>query len=181
MPRYVAFLRAINVGGRVVKMERLRGLFAEMGFAKVETFIASGNVIFETRAKDTGALEKKIERHLHEALGYEVATMVRTDGELATIAGTKAFPSRETEAEGASVYVAFPKSTPSKAATEALASHSGVIDEFKIRDREIFWLCRKRFSESEFSGTKLEKLLGVPITVRNTTTVRKLAALIDSG
>ena len=56
MPRYVAFLRAINVGGHVVKMERLRALFEDLGFAKVETLIASGNVIFETRAEDAGAL-----------------------------------------------------------------------------------------------------------------------------
>ncbi len=47
MPRYVAFLRAVNVGGRIVKMDELRRLFAGAGFADVETFIASGNVIFD--------------------------------------------------------------------------------------------------------------------------------------
>ena len=51
MPRYVAFLRAVNVGGRIVKMDELRRPFAAAGFADVETFIASGNVIFDTTAK----------------------------------------------------------------------------------------------------------------------------------
>ena len=176
MPRYVAFLRAINVGGHVVKMERLRGLFAELGFAKVETFIASGNVIFETRAKNADALAKMIEHHLHEALGYEVVTMVRSDAELAEIAATKAFPSQETKAEGAAVYIAFLKSAPTKAAAETLTGHQGEVDEFKIRGREIYWLCRKRFSDSEFSGKQLEKILGRLMTVRNSNTVRKLAA-----
>ncbi|HXW01123.1 MAG TPA: DUF1697 domain-containing protein, partial [Anaerolineae bacterium] len=53
LPKYIAFLRAINVGGHTVKMDYLRRLFEEMGFSKVETFIASGNVIFEAVAKST--------------------------------------------------------------------------------------------------------------------------------
>ena len=65
--RYVAFLRAINVGGHTVKMERLRELFAELGLANVETFIASGNVIFDAPSGDAGALERQIEQHLHAA------------------------------------------------------------------------------------------------------------------
>ena len=43
---YVALLRGINVGGRNVKMDRLREIFESLGFSNVETFIASGNVIF---------------------------------------------------------------------------------------------------------------------------------------
>ena len=49
MPRYITFLRAINVGGHTVKMDRLREIFESLGFANVETFIASGNVVFERR------------------------------------------------------------------------------------------------------------------------------------
>ena len=54
MPRFVAFLRAINVGGHVVTMDQLRAAFQELGFDDVETFIASGNVIFSSPAKDPG-------------------------------------------------------------------------------------------------------------------------------
>ena len=172
--RYVAFLRAINVGGRVVKMERLRALFEELGFAQVETFIASGNVIFETGAMKVDALEKKIERQLENALGYEVAAFLRRDSELATLAAHRAFPAREVEAEDAVVYIAFLKAEPTRAAADKLASQQGVVDAFKIRGREIYWLCRRRFSDSEFSGSRLEKILGLRMTVRNSTTVRKL-------
>ena len=80
MTVYIAFLRAINVGGRTVKMDRLRGLFEHLGYADVETFIASGNVIFQSPAEDTRALEQQIEAHLAASLGYEVATFVRTRG-----------------------------------------------------------------------------------------------------
>ena len=57
MPRYVALLRAVNVGGRIVTMEALRELFEELGFAKAATFIPSGNVIFETPSKAEAALK----------------------------------------------------------------------------------------------------------------------------
>ncbi len=79
MSRCIAFLRAINVGGHTVKMDDLRRLFESLGFTRGETFIASGNVVFETTSKNTTALERKIEKKLRDALGYEVATFIMTD------------------------------------------------------------------------------------------------------
>jgi uncharacterized protein (DUF1697 family) len=97
MPRYVAFLRAINVGGRTVKMDVLCRLFESLGFSKVESFIASGNIVFETTSKNVRALERKIEGRLLETLGYEVATFIRTDAELAAVADYEPFGSSELE------------------------------------------------------------------------------------
>ena len=68
--RSIAFLRAINVGGHTVKMDRLRTLFEELGYANVATYIASGNVIFEMPRMSTQTLEAQIEHHLQQALGY---------------------------------------------------------------------------------------------------------------
>ena len=98
MPRFIAFLRAINVGGHTVKMDDLRQLFEALGFSGVETFIASGNVVFETTARNTKVLEGKIERRLREALGYEVATFIRTDAELADIANYTPFRQSDLDA-----------------------------------------------------------------------------------
>ncbi len=97
MTRYVAFLRAINVGGHVVKMEALRKLFESMGFQRVETYIASGNVIFDSEARKTSALEKKIEDQLKTALGYEVGTFLRSIHELTTLVETIPFTAVEIE------------------------------------------------------------------------------------
>src|SRR5215469_403332 len=82
---YVALLRGINVGGHVVKMERLRALFAELGFAYVRTYIQSGNVFFETPEDDREALARTIEQHLREALGYAVPVYLRSIPELESI------------------------------------------------------------------------------------------------
>jgi len=63
MPQFFAFLRAVNAGpGRVARMNVLRQAFESLGFSGVATFLGSGNVVFETRTKDVGWLEKKIEQ-----------------------------------------------------------------------------------------------------------------------
>ena len=76
MQRYIAFLRGINLGKRRLAMSRLKALFEKLGFRDVETFIASGNVLFSCKATDTSALESRIAKHLHASLGYEVDTSV---------------------------------------------------------------------------------------------------------
>src|SRR5215831_4752138 len=105
MPKYVAFLRAINVGGHTVKMHRLCALFERLRFSNIESFIASGNVLFDSRSKRTPALEQQIADHLHESLGYEVTTFVRTLPELAEIAECKPFPDADLNGEGNSLYI----------------------------------------------------------------------------
>jgi uncharacterized protein (DUF1697 family) len=79
---FIAFLRAINVGGRTVKMERLRQIFTEMGFTRVRTYIQSGNVFFETAETDREALTMRIEETLGDLLGFEVPSILRTIQEL---------------------------------------------------------------------------------------------------
>ncbi|MEU1418627.1 DUF1697 domain-containing protein [Kitasatospora sp. NPDC005751] len=88
---YIAFLRALNVGGRTVKMERLRALFAELGLDDVRSYIQSGNVFFRTAEPDRAALTRRIEEHLAEALGYPVPTMLRTVDEVAALLDAEPF------------------------------------------------------------------------------------------
>ena len=176
MPKYVAFLRAINVGGHTVKMDYLRSLFAALGLANVETFIASGNVIFDSTSKSTKGLEKKIESYLQETLGYAVATFIRSTSELAAIADHKPFSDAELNAEGHTVYVGFMADTPDGAVKKSLRSLATKVDDFHLNGREVYWLCRTKFSESQISGALLAKTLGMPVTLRNSTTVGKIAA-----
>lgn len=172
--RYFAFLRAINVGGHTVKMDQLRQLFESLGFANVETYIASGNVIFDGTNSEAGAIEREIAVNLHQALGYEVATFLRTGAELAAIAGYRAFPLAELDTARA-LNIAFLSSTPDTAAQQRLMGLQTPIDEFHIHGREVYWLCRKKQSESTFSNAVLEKTIGKPSTLRTLNTIQKLA------
>lgn len=174
MSRYVALLRAINVGGHVVKMERLHGLFEELDFSDVETVIASGNVLFSSSARSIPALEEKIERHLEQALGYEVTTFVRTPAEMGRVAEFEPFPGQYRD--GHTLSVAFLKRDPGNQVAERLRGMCTDYDELLLRERELYWLARGRTSDSRIWRTPMEKVLGAPATSRNITTVRKLAA-----
>lgn len=174
MPRYIAFLRAINVGGHTTKMDYLRKLFESLGFSNVETFIASGNVIFESPSNNTQALEKKIESRLHKALGYKVAAFIRTGAELAAIANYKPF--RQTDLDRAVAFnIAFLAAKPDDNSKRKLMALRTEIDDLHVHGREIYWLCRKKQSESTFSNAVLEKALGTQSTLRGANTVKKMA------
>lgn len=173
--RYVAFLRAINVGSHVVKMERLREFFRGLGLAKVETFIASGNVIFESKLK-AGLLETKLEAALHDSLGYPVATFLRSDAELRAVADHPAFPGVELSPAGNVLYVTFVRAAPSRESVAEVMTLRNEIDDFHVYEREIYWLRRRANGESKFSGARLEKMIGMSATARNLTTVNRLVA-----
>jgi uncharacterized protein (DUF1697 family) len=175
MLRYVAFLRAINVGGHTVKMDALRRHFAALGFAGVETFIASGNVVFDTTARNTHALEKKIEQHLFAVLGYEVATFIRTDAELAAIAQYQPFSSAALK-KAQALNVAFLTDPLDAAAQKNLLALKTDIDDFHAHGREVYWLCRRKQSESKFSNAGLERTIGQASTMRGINTIQKMAA-----
>ncbi len=180
MPRYIAFLRAINVGGRTVKMDHLRLLFASLDFSNVETFIASGNVVFETASKNAQLLERRVENRLREALGYEVATFIRTDAELAGIANYHPFQQSELDAAVA-LNIAFLAERLDDKSEQKLMALRTDIDDFHAYEREIYWLCRKRQSESKISNAVLEKTLGRKTTLRGANTVKKMAAKYSSS
>ena len=175
--RYIAFLRAINVGGHVVKMDALRAHFEALRLTAVESFIASGNVIFLATSADPAAIEQRIEARLATQLGYSVATFLRTPAELAALVAQQPFGPTDPLDAGHALSVAFVRTPPSAAATTRLLALTSPVDDFQIAGREIFWRCRVRVSESKVSGARLEKALAAPSTVRNITTIRKLAAL----
>jgi uncharacterized protein (DUF1697 family) len=176
VPRYAAFLRAINVGGHTVKMADLRASFEALGFEAVETFIASGNVIFDSSEKDEAKLERVIERALEADLGYPVETFVRSIRELATIAGRDPFDRADPGGDRRSVYVAFLDRPPTREAIERLTDLATEDDTFAVIGPEAYWLRRGGIGTSRLSGGLLEKTLGMPATLRGLPTVKKIVA-----
>lgn len=176
MTRYVALLRAINVGGHTVKMDALRKHFARMGFADVETFIASGNVLFDAKDDDPAALEERIAHELEKSLGYAVATFLRTGPDLAAIVRHRPFDPAVIDPEQHALYIGFLPRKPSADIAHKVVALRTPVDEFHVHKRELYWGCRGRFSDSVVSGNILDRTIGMPMTMRNVTTVRKLAA-----
>jgi len=181
MPKYIAFLRAINVGGHVVKMNDLKKLFEKMGFSNVSTFIASGNVIFDSASKNRKALEKKIEDSLEKGLGYPVATFVRTTEEVARVLEQSPFKNFESEEKLPALFIGFVADPPENELGKKLKALSTKTDELLVQGSEIYWLCHSKLSDSKLSYAVMEKVLGVKATFRNCTTVRRIALLCNAG
>jgi uncharacterized protein (DUF1697 family) len=176
MSRFIAFLRAINVGGgRTVKMQSLRQVFESLGFSKVATFIASGNVVFETTTKETKTLERKIERALKEALGYEVRTFVRGEAELVKIAAYRPFTQSKFDETWHSniIFLADNLNEKLKQDVNALGTNT---DAFEVHGREIYWMRRRKQNGALFSTVPLEKILGPAFTVRGANTIKRMVS-----
>jgi uncharacterized protein (DUF1697 family) len=174
VPRYVAFLRAINVGGHTVKMETLRALFEGLRFKNVSTFIASGNVLFDADRSDPAALELRIEKHLEKALGYEVGTFLRSTDQVAAVAAYEPFDAARAAAAH-TVSVTFLKGPLDAGVRRAIMALRCDTDDFHANQRELYWLTETPMSDSTVARPLL-KTLGKVGTMRNLTTVRKLAS-----
>jgi len=171
MPRFFAFLRAINVGrGRVVKMNVLRDAFESVGFSDVETFIASGNLIFETTTKNPKTLERKIEKKLRAVLGYEVATFIRTEEQIVEIARYKPFR----KSQRGELNIVFLDEEPGNRVGRKLMALNTPTDKFRMRGREIYWQ-HQRKPGSPFSTAPLEKTIDKQFTIRSARTVKRIA------
>ncbi len=167
MRRYVAFLRAINVGKHQVKMEELRRYFEPLEFSNVSTFIASGNVIFEAH-EPADELEGRIEQHLEQCLGYAVGTFIRDESEIKAIAEHDPFGDDGTS------YVVLLRQAPDRQTRERIEQLSSDADLVKVHGREIYW--QPRIFHFSSVGSELQKILRREHTIRNANTLRRLAA-----
>ena len=154
-------------------MNKLRAIFESLGFADVETFIASGNVIFRARSARPESLERKIETALGKSLGFEVATIVRSASDLSGIVGLEPFPGPA--GPTATLYVGLLRSAPNDVARQRVLAMHTPTDDFRVEGRELYWLCHTGSMDSVVSMARLEKAVAMPATFRNISTLRKLA------
>ena len=169
MPATVALLRAVNLGRRnKVPMAELRALCGDLGYADATTFIASGNVVFPTKAPAARTLEAAIA----EAFGVETTVMYRTAEQLATLVATKPFGKQTAEA-----YVAFLEREPARANFEALSTSDFPGEAWERIGADLVLLYRTGFHRAKLTTARLERLLDVEVTMRNWRTATKLAEL----
>jgi len=180
MTQYVAFLRGINVGGKKpIKMTELVAVLSAAGFRKVRTFIASGNVIFETTAKDPARIGNKIERHLLKAFGEKITVIVRTVDELKAILKRNPFKKAKPAADEM-LFVTFLASAPPVKANLPLKSETEKMEVVALMDGAAFIVARrKQTGWFGFPHTFAEKEFKVPTTTRNWTTIVKIVAAAE--
>jgi uncharacterized protein (DUF1697 family) len=170
MKKYVAFLRAINVGGTtIIKMSDLRKMFESFGLQNVETYIQTGNVLFESD-ESASELEEQIERQLEKALGKRVRVFVRTRRDVQNMAENCPFEAKD----GETVHVVILEKKPAPKNVDALLALRSDADDFAVKGTEVYNLRRDR-DASVFSNNFVEKILSVAGTTRNLTVIKKMA------
>lgn len=178
MARLVAFLRAVNVGGRTVPMVEVKALFEAMGLQRVDPFLASGNIAFSAADPSLPGLADALEANLHEALGFEVETFLRTAEELhALVEGARAeashLPMVQTHC------VAFLKAPLPPSALATLAALETEHDTIRAEGTELHWRSMQKQSESAISNAFLERRLGVRMTLRGFNTLQRLSKRME--
>lgn len=180
MTIYIALLRGINVGGHnKIKMADLRRTLETMGLSRVQTYIQSGNVLFESNESEE-PLRKQIEHKIEEDFGFPVTVVLRTAVELMWIAencpfSEEAISEAKVSSEGESLYVALLLEAPSQEGIERLSAYRSESEEYRIEGREVYLLFRQSIRNSKLANN-LEKL-NVPATVRNWKTINKLVTM----
>jgi uncharacterized protein (DUF1697 family) len=172
---YVAFLRGMNLGGRRIKNEELRGEFESLDFSDVACFRASGNVVFAADEGDEGKLTKKIEAGLGEALGYEVPVFLRSAAELRAVAAQEPFDAKAQKASKGKLQVIFLNEKPKAPTRKRVLALATDEDRLAFEGRELFWLPKGGMSESELDLKAISSALGQN-TIRTMGTVEQIAS-----
>ncbi|NHM06926.1 DUF1697 domain-containing protein [Flavobacterium sp. CYK-4] len=177
MKTYIALLRGINVSGqKIIKMELLRKVLAELDFVNISTYIQSGNIIFETAIGNSAILEKQISEKIEQHFGFVVPVRMTTLDELKTIVDQNPFVA-ENLADPTQPYVAFLSGEPAAADLAQLGQIDFQGDRFISKNRVLYLWYARSAADTKLSNAVIEKKLQLSATSRNWKTVLKLIAL----
>ncbi|MEO7366755.1 MAG: DUF1697 domain-containing protein, partial [Gemmatimonadaceae bacterium] len=154
-------------------MQQLKKIFEAMGFSDVETFIASGNVIFNSSHRDSASAEHMISKKLKDALGYDADAFVRTREDLVSIDAFRPVSDARL-ASALSYHVGFAGGEFDKSDQKTIGAYSTGLDDICAEGKEVYWVAQTRFSDSKVNSKALEKAIGGKATFRNINTVRRL-------
>jgi uncharacterized protein (DUF1697 family) len=172
MARYVAFLRAVNVGHRTVAMATAREVLTALGYDAVTSYVNSGNLVFTATGKAAGH-EQAIRSALEEEYGFEITTFVRTAAQVTALATDKPFGAI---AAGHTHFALLPLTPLTAAEQAAVAELSNDHDEVVVVGRDVHWLIRSKSTETTLGPKAWKQALpDNPTTARNTTMLAKLS------
>jgi uncharacterized protein (DUF1697 family) len=174
MSACVSMLKGINVGGqKQIRMETLRGIYEELGFTRVRTYVQSGNVVFESTEQDPSVLVKRVEAQIKQACGYQVSVFIRQAQELRGILAGNPFINDRNE-DLSKLHVTFLYRIPSEPWWSELATPRDTADEFARGEMAIYLFCPNGYGKTKLSNSLFERKLGMPVTTRNWNTVNAL-------
>ena len=175
MPSYIALLRGVNVGGNLLKMERVREVCAELGLKNARTYVQSGNVVFEAQGT-AGQWAGRLERKLEGETRLPVTVMVKTAAELEKVIAGNPFL-KERGIDRARLHVTFLQRAPEPSTVARLDALQAGSDRFHRVGKEIYLHCPSGYGRSKLANNAIEKVLSIRTTTRNWNTVLRLGEM----
>ena len=169
--RFVAFLRAVNVGKRKVAMATARQALEELGFDQVSSYVNSGNLLFSASGK-ASAHEVAIRAALEDVYGFEITTFVRTATQVKALVTAQPFGAI---AAGHTHFALLPLTRLTATEKRAVEQLSNDHDTVVVHGRDVQWLIRSKSTETTLEPQRWKEALpDNPTTARNMTMLAKL-------
>jgi len=180
MPVVISMLRAVNVGGHnQIKMDALRALYESLKLRNPQTYVQSGNVVFQTESADLAKLAKKIEDAIERQFGIRPAVILRTTAEIRDAIARNPFEKRPGINPG-KLLVAFLAADPAAEARDKLLAIECQPDELRFSGRELYIYFPNGQGRPTLKWPQVDKALKLPYTGRNWNTVIKLLEIAES-
>ncbi|MGC6429925.1 MAG: DUF1697 domain-containing protein [Jejuia sp.] len=174
MTKYIALLRGINVSGqKKIPMAELRKILSEVGLENVQTYIQSGNVIFQSLETKKQVLTSKIQESIKACFGFEVPILVLKPEDLQQIFDSCPFPQEKKE----NSYFMMLYSEADDVLVEEISKISYPNEEFLITDSAVYFYCSVGYGKAKLGNNFFERKLKVTATARNYNTMVKLLSL----
>jgi uncharacterized protein (DUF1697 family) len=180
MPVYLALFRAVNVSGHnIIKMEHLRKLMEANGFKNVQTYIQSGNVVFEHPETDKAKIKREIEVLLYREYGHDVLNFILDAADLRKAVSNNPFTGPEPEPSGMKkFFVVFLSTDATPQGIDQIKKFNRSDDEFKAIGKILYLKLSQSAADSKFNSAFIEGKLGLKSTTRNWNTTLKLLEML---
>ena len=179
MGTYISILRGINLGGHnSIKMDALKELFAGIGAVNIQTYIQSGNVVYQCSDKNSAELSVLISDEIRRQFGFDVPTITMTFDELSHIIGSNPFVGDETK-EPSFLHVTFLADKPLSENTAKIDTANYLPDELHLSEKTVYLCCSNGYGKTKLSNSFFERKLKVSATTRNWKTTNELLTIAN--
>jgi uncharacterized protein (DUF1697 family) len=180
MNTYICILRGINVSGhKIIKMDELKNLFQKLGFNAVQTYIQSGNVVFQSEQANQRELELLIANRILEVFGFDVPVLVKSNKELQFIFENNPFLKKGVT-DVSKLHVTFLSDLPNGELVKQFSEFDFGTDEYLIENSAIYIHCPiNGYGNSKISNQFIENKLKLNATTRNWKTITQLMSLLQ--
>ncbi len=177
MNKYIAFIRGINVGGIVLKMEEVGNIFIELGYKNVETYIQSGNILFDCNETDTALMERKIQGAIKAKSDLNVVIFVKIKDEIQRLISNSPFGKDVDEKR---IYVIMLNQVLTEEKAKKVKSMNSEEEKFIAHKDVIYSYYDNGYGKSKHNNNYFEKILNVSATTRNWNTMNRILEIMKS-